>query len=125
MRNLLSNKYATTATKINNLIFMHTFMMQQDDEDYYGIWISGGVPDEPYYDILEFIAKDYDLYLECYNLFMDLYNRITREITSILKDEIIDNMNEEIEKLAEEMRIYICNEELKKLERLRGAKYHA
>jgi hypothetical protein len=74
---------------------------------------------------LEFIAKDYNSYLECYNLFVDLYNRITSKITSILKDEIIDNMNEEIEKLAEEMRIFIYNEELKELERLRGVEYHA
>ena len=61
----------TIQEKIADLKRMHKSIIDIGDEDIYYEWIEGGVPDEPYQDILEYIAS------ACYEDVKELYEYLT------------------------------------------------
>ena len=96
MRYTLPTK-AETSERVRHLVFIHQFIIDHASENQYEIWITEGVPDEPYYDILESIANDVNSYNDCFNL----YFRILARISKNKDNEQVFNMLQESEKNSE------------------------
>lgn len=61
-----------TAARESILRDMHTYMIEQGDEELYEEWITGGVPDEPSEEDFHFIACNDDDWMEICTLFGSL-----------------------------------------------------
>lgn len=62
----------TVKERIEALKDMHEFIINQDDEELYNIWITYGVPDEPTDETLESIASDINECLDVKEFFVKL-----------------------------------------------------
>ena len=64
----------TKKARIKQLMTMHLFMLNANDESIYLSWVALGVPDCPSEDDYEFIAENDETYKECCDLFRELVN---------------------------------------------------
>lgn len=62
----------TVKERIEALKDMHEFIINQDDEELYSVWITYGVPDEPTDETLESIASDINECLDVKEFFVKL-----------------------------------------------------
>ena len=60
----------TVQEKVEMLVTMHDNIIEIGDEEIYYQWIVDGVPDEPYEEILEYIAET------CFEEVVEVYNNI-------------------------------------------------
>lgn len=65
----------TLKERIENLKQMHEFIINQDNEDMYCVWITYGIPDEPTDEIFESIASDISEYMDVKKMFLEIVNR--------------------------------------------------
>lgn len=65
----------TVKERIEALKDMHEFIINQDDEELYNIWITYAVPDEPTDETLESIASDISEYMDVKKMFLEIVNR--------------------------------------------------